>query len=223
VPGDETASPLPEMTRRMGVWGQNHISSPRDDLVSPRRPAIQLREEYLHTLHVSVSSFLPLSPLEIFSHIALAHTYPPSCSLSFLLSCDMYYVGHRYYKMDILAGSPGARHAWRTLCLPIYIYIRFRTLFTLIKIGKKGEKNRGSLVMMLGGSGSSVHFQIWKHLHFLMKNGYKIDQKIGKVVSIVRGCFQGPGTCPKMEIWMFLMKEYQKNQKKIGMVHIIDV
>ena len=24
-----------------------------------------------------------------------------------------------------------------------------------------------------------------------MKNGYKIDQKIGKVVSIVRGCFQG--------------------------------
>jgi len=25
-----------------------------------------------------------------------------------------------------------------------------------------------------------------------MKNGYKIYHKIGKVVSIVRGCFQGP-------------------------------
>ena len=61
MPGDETASPLPEMTRRTGVWGRNHISSPRDDLVSPRRPAIQLREEYLHTLHVC--------------HIALAHAY----------------------------------------------------------------------------------------------------------------------------------------------------
>jgi len=59
----------------MGVWGRNHISSPQDDLVSPRRPAIQLCEEYLHTLHVSVSSFLPLSPLEIFSHIALTHAY----------------------------------------------------------------------------------------------------------------------------------------------------
>jgi len=30
-----------------------------------------------------------------------------------------------------------------------------------------------------------------------MKNGYKIDQKIGKVVSIVRGCFQGPGYMSK--------------------------
>jgi len=68
--------------------------------------------------------------------------------------------------------------------------------------------------MMLGGSGSSVHFQIWKHLHFSMKNGYKIDQKIGKVVSIVTGCFQGPGYMSKKEIWMFLMNEYQKNQKK---------
>jgi len=46
--------------------------------------------------------------------------------------------------------------------------------------------------MTLGGSGSSKHFQIWKYLHFSMKNGYKIDQKIGKVVSIVRECFQGP-------------------------------
>ena len=49
----------------------------------------------------------------------------------------------------------------------------------------------------VGGSGSSMHFQIWKHLHYLMKNGYKIDQKIGKVVSIVRGCFQGPGYMSK--------------------------
>ena len=32
-----------------------------------------------------------------------------------------------------------------------------------------------------------MHFQIWKHLHFL----------IGKVVSIVRGCFQGPGYMSK--------------------------
>ena len=50
---------------------------------------------------------------------------------------------------------------------------------------------------MLGGSGSSVHFQIWKHLHFSIKIGYKIDQKIGKLVSIVRGCFQGPGYISK--------------------------
>ena len=42
-----------------------------------------------------------------------------------------------------------------------------------------------------------MHFQIWKYLHVLMKNGYKIDQKIGKVVSIVRGCFQGPGYMSK--------------------------
>ena len=41
--------------------------------------------------------------------------------------------------------------------------------------------------MTLGGSESSMHFQIWKHLHFL----------IGKVVSIVRGCFQGPGYMSK--------------------------
>jgi len=57
--------------------------------------------------------------------------------------------------------------------------------------GKKEKKNGGSLVMMLGGSGSSAHFQIWKHLHFLMKNSYKVHQKIEKVVSMVRGCFSG--------------------------------
>jgi len=39
--------------------------------------------------------------------------------------------------------------------------------------------------MMSGGSGSSAHFQIWKHLRFSMKNGYKIE-KNDKVVSIVR-------------------------------------
>jgi len=55
--------------------------------------------------------------------------------------------------------------------------------------------------MTLGGSGSSMHFQIWKHLHFLMKNSYKIDQKIGKVVSIVRGYFQGPGYMSKKGNW----------------------
>jgi len=67
--------------------------------------------------------------------------------------------------------------------------------------------------MMLGGSGSSMHFQIWKHLHFSM-DGYKIDQKTGKVVSIVRDVFRVQGTCPKKGAWMFLMKEYQKNQKE---------
>ena len=41
------------------------------------------------------------------------------------------------------------------------------------KISEKSEKNRGWLVMVLGGgvlfSGSSVHIQIWKHLQFWME------------------------------------------------------
>jgi len=57
-----------------------------------------------------------------------------------------------------------------------------------------------------------MHFQICKHLHFLMKNGYKVEQKIGKLVSIVRGCFQGPGYMSKKG--NLDVSDDQKNWKK---------
>ena len=64
---------------------------------------------------------------------------------------------------------------------------------------KKSNKNHeklGWLVMMVGVvfSGSSVHFQIWKYLHFQMKNSSKIWEKSEKnrEVTIIGCCCQGP-------------------------------
>jgi len=51
--------------------------------------------------------------------------------------------------------------------------------------------------MMFGGFRVQYTFSNMESIAMLNENSYKIDQKIGKVVSIARGCFQGPGYMSK--------------------------
>jgi len=61
--------------------------------------------------------------------------------------------------------------------------------------GKKEEKNRGLLVMMLGGSGSSMNFQIWKGWVVCMVDGCCHHWRVGGGCWWVGGLFLVGSSC----------------------------
>ena len=87
------------------------------------------------------------------------------------------------------------------------------------KIQKKSEKKQGWIGDDAGRalfSGSNVHFQIWKHLHFLMKNRHKIGEKSEKKWewwSVLLGdAFRVQGRCPKREISVVFDPQVRKTK-----------